>query len=82
MIFCLTTKKRPIRTRENEPLNIPPVFNPLLNLSSDQVELTNDMKDGNKSNEADAHNKNHIWRDLQSWGIISVELQHRSSCSS
>ncbi|KAI3416833.1 uncharacterized protein J3R85_015105 [Psidium guajava] len=82
MIFSLTTKKTPIRTRENEPLHIFPVLNPLLSLSSDQVELTNDMKDSNESNEADAHNKNHIWGDLQSWGIIGVELQHCPSCSS
>ncbi|MFS7932856.1 hypothetical protein Hanom_Chr04g00372811 [Helianthus anomalus] len=39
------------------------------------------MKNRNKSNEANAHNKNNIWRDFQSRGIIRVELEHVPGCS-
>lgn len=47
----------------------------------DKIELTHDMKNSNKSNETNAHDKNNIWRNLETRGVVCVELKHCTSCS-
>ncbi|KAK2384315.1 protein transport protein Sec61 subunit beta [Trifolium repens] len=46
-----------------------------------QIQLANHMKNGNKCNKANAHNKNDIWGDFESRSIIGIKLKH-SPCSS
>lgn len=51
-------------------------------LSTNEVELPHNVEDSNKSYEPNAHDKNHIRRDLQAWSVISVKLKHGPSSTS